>query len=155
MNKIIVPDACVFTKLFYDEPDSTEASIFFKTCAATGTKLVVPELFKYEIAEVTRYYKAPLAQTLDLFDAHINAIMTVSTPDRETWLLAESIAQKGHEKSGFPTIYDSIYHALAIRLDGIFLSADKKHYAKAKDYGHITLLKDWEGIFTDTQENQS
>ena len=55
-----------------------------------------------------------------------------------------------HEKSGFPTIYDSIYHALAIQLDAVFLTADKKHYAKAKEYGHIKLLSEWETIFTTT-----
>ncbi len=52
----------------------------------------------------------------------LNAIMTLSSPDRDSWLLAEEITQKGHDKSGFPTIYDSIYHALAIRMDGTFLT---------------------------------
>ncbi|NOZ11184.1 MAG: type II toxin-antitoxin system VapC family toxin [Gammaproteobacteria bacterium] len=146
-TKIIVPDANVFTKLLHPEHDSDEAKVFFKTCAKTNTRLVVPELFKYEIAEVTRHKEGPLAKTLDLFDAHIKAILTVSSPDRETWLLAEEIANEGHEKSGCPTIYDSIYHSLAIQLDGVFLTADKKHHAKAKDYGHIKLLKEWESIF--------
>jgi predicted nucleic acid-binding protein len=147
---IVVPDACVFTKLLYPEHDSDEARIFFKTCARTNTRLVVPELFKYEIAEVTRYKGGQLAKTLNLFDAHAMAILTVASPDRATWLLAEEIHNQGHEQSGFPTIYDSIYHALAIQLDAIFLTADKKHYAKAKDYGHIKLLNEWETIFTTT-----
>ncbi len=149
-RNIIVPDACVFAKLLHPEPDSDEAKIFFKTCAAVNARLVIPELFFYEVAEVTRYHKAPLARTLDLFAVHSNAILTVSTPDRQTWLLAEEIANQGHDKSGFPSMYDSIYHALAIRLKGVFLTADRRHYAKAKQYGHIQLLEDWESIFTDT-----
>ncbi len=149
-RKIVVPDACVFAKLLHPEHDSEEAKIFFKTCARTNTKLVVPEIFKYEIAEVTRYKEEQLAKMLDLFDAHTKAILTVSSPDRETWLLAEEIVNQGHEKSGFPTIYDSIYHALAIQLNAVFLTADKKHYAKAKEYGHIKLLSEWETIFTTT-----
>ena len=153
MNKIIVPDACVFTKLFYDEPDSSKARAFFEYCVRVDTRLVVPDLFKYEIAQTSRYVDHALNDTLDLFDAHTRAIMTISSPERETWLLAEDITKKGNEKSGFPSMYDSIYHALAISLDGTFLTADKKHYAKAKDYGHITLLNDWESLFTGTQEN--
>lgn len=150
-HKLIVPDANIFAKLLHPEPDSLEAKVFFKTCVATGARLVVPELFKYEIAEVTRYHKGSLAKTLDLLDAHLNAIMTIASPDRDSWLLAEEITQNGHDKSGFPTIYDSIYHALAIRMDGTFLTADKRHYAKAKSFGHIKLLKDWESVFIDTQ----
>ncbi len=124
---MIVPDANVFTKLLHPEHDSAEAKAFFKTCATTNTRLVVPELFKYEIAEVTRYKQASLISTLDLFEAHLNAILTVSSPNRETWLLAEKIASSGHKKSGFATMYDSIYHALAIKLDAVFLTADKRH----------------------------
>jgi predicted nucleic acid-binding protein len=149
-GKIVVPDACVFAKLLHPEHDSEEAKIFFKTCAITNTKLVIPEIFKYEIAEVTRYKAGQLAKTLDLFDAHARTILTVSSPDRGTWLLAEEIANQGHKKSGFPTIYDSIYHALAIQLDAVFLTADKKHYAKEKGYGNIKLLSEWETIFTTT-----
>lgn len=147
-NRIVVPDANVFVKLLYPEPDSEEAKVFFKTCASTNTKLVAPELFKYEIAEVTRYRQESLAKTLDLFDMFDRALLTVSAPDRETWLLAEKITHKGHMNSGFPTIYDSIYHALAIKLNAQFLTADKRHYAKAREFGHIKLLSDWESIFT-------
>jgi predicted nucleic acid-binding protein len=121
--------------------------IFFKTCVTVNARLIVPELFKYEIAEVTRYYRAPLGKTLDLFETHTKAILTTSSPDRETWLLAEEIANEGHDKSGFPTIYDSIYHALAINLNGVFLTADKKHYEKTKKRGQIKLLTDGESIF--------
>ncbi len=153
MNKTVVPDAGVFTKLFYDEPDSAEARAFFEYCARTKTKLVVPELFKYEIAQTSRYVDHALSDTLDLFSAHLRAIMTVSSPNREAWLLAEAIAKEGHQKSGFPSMYDSIYHALAIQQDGVFLTADKRHFAKTKAHGHIKLLKDWESIFVDLEED--
>ncbi len=53
-HRLIVPDANIFAKLLHPKPDSNEARVFFKTCAATGAKLVVPELFKYEITEVIR-----------------------------------------------------------------------------------------------------
>lgn len=41
------------------------------------------------------------------------------------------------------TFYDASYHALALSKSGIFLTADKKYYDKAKKLGHIMLLKDY------------
>ena len=144
---MVVPDANVFAKLFHREADSNEARMFFKVCATTNTKQFVPELFKYEIAQITRNYQESLTKTLNVFFAHEQSILRVLPPDRETWLLAEKISHDGHEKSGYPSIYDSIYHAMAIKLDATFLTADKRHYAKTKQHGHIKLLEDWESIF--------
>ena len=151
-NKIIVPDANVFTKLFHPEKDSHQAKAFFETCATTNSKLVVPELFKYEIAETTRYANEDILKTIKLFDIFIRSILTVASPNEEAWLLAEKIAQTGHPKSGYPSMYDSIYHSLAIQLDGVFLTADKKHFEKAKNFEHIQLLKDWDKIFIEGKE---
>jgi len=135
----IVPDSNVFMKLLYEEHDSNEAKVFFKTCAQTDTKLIVPELFKYEIAEVTRYYQGSLNKTLQLFKTMEKALLTVVSPTTDMWLLAEEITQKGHRQSGYPSIYDSIYHAIAIINKATFLTSDKKHYAKSKDFGNIQL----------------
>lgn len=41
------------------------------------------------------------------------------------------------------TFYDASYHALALSRQGIFLTADKKYYEKAKKMGGIMLLKDY------------
>lgn len=144
---LIVVDANIFAKLLFAEPDSAEARMFFKCCAKTNTKLIVPELFKYEIAQIARYYQHPLHKTLDIFAAHEQSILTTISPRREVWLLAEKIASDGHEKSGFPSIYDSIYQALAIDSNATFLTADKRHYEKAKKHGHIILLSEWESLF--------
>lgn len=46
-------------------------------------------------------------------------------------------------------MYDSVYHAMAIINDGVFITSDKRHYEKTKSFGHITLLKDWESALED------
>jgi N-acetylneuraminic acid mutarotase len=79
-----------------------------------------------------------------LFDESVLRLINLESPDRFTWLQAEKICQSGHEKSGFPSMYDSIYHAMAIVRGGTFFTADKRHYAKSKKFGHIALLEDWE-----------
>lgn len=143
----VIIDANIFVKLLHPEPDSNEAKVFFKTCAMTRTQLTAPELFRYEIAEVTRHYQGELRQTLNLLDAHQKSNLQLISPTHQTWLLAERIAKDGHPKSGFPTMYDSIYHALAIESGGVFLTADQRHYRKTKHYGQIKLLSEWETIF--------
>ena len=147
MSKIIVPDSNLFIKLFHPESDSEDAKVFFKTCAELNSNLIVPELFQYEISAVVCEKHCDLKPVLDLFLSFKHSILTVTVPDESTWLLAEKIVRNGHPKSGFPSIYDSIYHALAIQSGGVFLTADEKHFSKAKDFQHITLLKDWENIF--------
>jgi len=146
-EKIIVPDSNVFIKLFVNEKDSQEAKNFFITCAEMNLKLVVPELFKYEIAETTRDCGQPLQHVFDALDKMTRSILTATSPNQATWNLAEEITQHGHPKSGFASMYDSIFHAVAINSGGVFVTADHRHYAKAKEFGHITLFKDWETIF--------
>lgn len=148
MNKIIVPDSNVFIKLFVNEQDSQEAKNFFITCAEMNLKLVVPELFKYEIAETTRDCGQPLHRVFGTLDKMTQSILTISSPNQDTWNLAEEITQHGHPKSGFASMYDSIFHAIAIKSDGVFVTADHRHYAKTKDFGHITMFDEWESIFT-------
>ena len=38
------------------------------------------------------------------------------------------------------TVYDTGYHFLALILDGVFITCDKKYHSLAKDLGHIELI---------------
>ena len=60
---------------------------------------------------------------------------------------AITIANTGHPKTGYPTFYDSAYHALAIELGGIFLTSDLRHIAKAGSHGSVAALRDWTSLF--------
>jgi len=67
--------------------------------------------------------------------------------DEKTILKAIDICVHGHEKSVFPSFYDASYHALAISNECQFITADKRHVAKTKNFGHVTLLQDWLELF--------
>lgn len=151
-HKIIVPDANIFTKTIYNEKDSKTAQDFFVHCLKQKHLLIVPELFKYEIVQVCFKNDGDLKKLLDRFQAHTHTILTVTSPNTETWLQAKKIADTGHEKSGYPSIYDSIYQSVAIHAKGTFLTADKKHFAKSKQFGNICLLENWETIFDDIEK---
>ena len=52
------------------------------------------------------------------------------------------MTKHGHKKSGFPSFYDCIYHALAIHEKCTFITSDEKHFDKThKKFGHVKLLK--------------
>jgi len=41
-------------------------------------------------------------------------------------------------------LFDTLYHALAIHLNAVFVSADEKYYRKAETMGYIQLLSNWQ-----------
>ncbi|VAV95758.1 hypothetical protein MNBD_ALPHA08-288 [hydrothermal vent metagenome] len=144
---IIVLDANVLVKVFHEEHDTEHAKNLLKSCTRQQTTILVPEHFLYEVVSVCQYLGIGIPQVLDFFDVLKSSILTIAAPQRDTWLLAEKIARQGHEKSGFPSMYDSIYHGLAIHGDGTFVTADKRYFAKAQPFKHICLLKDWQTLF--------
>ena len=151
MANIIVWDSNIFAKLLFEEHDSEEARAFTRACfERDDTKIIVPELFTYELASISQYYGDDITRTITALEAPFASSLVSVAPNKEAWILAEKIARTGHEKSGYPSIYDSIYQALAIQSGGVFVTADKKHFAKSKEFQHICLLEDWQTIFADT-----
>lgn len=148
MTKIVL-DACVVAKTFIDEPDSQEAVNLIIACVKENIQITAPDIFKYEIAQIAIKKSVSLDKVLTLFEEAIFKLIDMQSPNRFIWLQGEHICQNGHEKSGFPTMYDSVYHAMAIINDGVFITSDKRHYEKTKSFGHIALLKDWESALED------
>lgn len=148
MTKIVL-DACVVAKTFIDEPDSQEAVNLISACVKENIQITAPDIFKYEIAQIAVKKSVSLDKVLTLFEEAIFKLIDMQSPNRFIWLQGEHICQHGHEKSGFPTMYDSVYHAMAIINDGVFITSDKRHYEKTKSFGHIILLKDWESALKD------
>ena len=55
---------------------------------------------------------------------------------------ALQIIMQGHEKSGYPSIYDALFHAMALCNNAIFVTADKRHFAKTQQLGSVCLLSE-------------
>lgn len=146
-NQIIVIDANIVVKVLHDETDSAIAQDFLKACVKRNARLIVPEHFTYELMNVALRLGVDIAQAFDLQTSLKDTLLTFVTPQKPTWLLAAKISKHGHSKSGFPSLYDSIYHALAIEAQGIFITADKRHVAKAESFESVMLLKDWETLW--------
>ena len=145
----LVIDSNVFAKLFINEADSNIARELFKHCVSQEVKLLAPSLFEYELLQIALYYKYPIQDVLLQLDQYQRFNLSLVKPNKDIWLKTEEIVQQGHKSSGFPSLYDSVYHALAISNNCNFVTADKRHVAKTKQLGRIVLLNQWntEGIF--------
>jgi predicted nucleic acid-binding protein len=140
---IISVDANVIAKTIINEFDSDEAIEFLRECVSKKVVLIAPELIQYEVIQAVAKNKYPISKALKIFDSEISNLIEMKRPHHYEWLQAEKICKTGHVKSGYPSIYDSLYHAMAIVEDGVFITADKRHYEKSKEYGHIALLENW------------
>lgn len=142
----VVLDSCVFCKLFLQEPDREQAIALIKALGSEHYAIVVPHLFFYEVMAVATYSKFDLDKVMALLDAYQKSYLQLITPDIEMLKTALAMTDSGHPKSGYPSFYDALYHALALCLNCPFITADKKHYEKTKQLGSIVLLDDWVSI---------
>ena len=141
-NSIII-DACVFLKLFFDEEGSKDAREFLENIVVSGnTQIIVPSLFWYEVVVQISKTDVSLENVFECFEMYKSVCLSVAELDLQTSQKAKEITKKGHEKSGYPSFYDSVYHALAIQNNCDFITADHPHFIKTKKLGNIKMLSD-------------
>ena len=139
MNKVVL-DANVFLKIFKDEHDSSRAKELLAGLAKSITPILAPavvvnetlhacEKDQLDVETACHFFKELLAFNLSFVP------LTGALIDKTL-----AITKDGHEKSGYPTFSDSMYHAIAITEDALFITADKHHYEKTSQLGNIELL---------------
>ena len=143
----LIVDANVIGKLFLDEDDYPIARAFVGAVAQRRAKLFAPTILTTEVFGIAIHngldFNIP-AQVLQQLEA---ATLTLIEPNTTLWQRAYAMAQTGNKKAGYPSLQDSLYHALAIETGGTFITADKRHLAKTKHLGHAVHLHDWRGLF--------
>jgi len=146
MSQRVVIDACVFAKLYIQEPDREQAIALLKTLVDKKIMIIVPQLFFYEIISVAKYGNIEVSYVLNVLQTYQKNNLQLLEPDLNMLKTAIAITDSGHPKSGYPSFYDAIYHAMALCLDCMFITADKRYYEKTKQLGKIALLENWEKI---------
>jgi len=144
-NKIVL-DSCVFSKLFLKEHDSHQANALINALIKNKTQILVPSLFKYEVLATATVANYSVEDIYKLIIGFQKSILQTIELDDISLKLIDDICKAGHEKSGFPSFYDASYHALSIQYNCYFVTADKRHFTKTQQLGHILLLSDWEKI---------
>jgi len=151
MNNMIVPDANVFLEMIYGRSLQTTARQLISHAIASEIQLVVPSLFLDEITEVFCGNLDDLQkvrQHLLYLEQLVNEkALLIVVPSLDIRMKAIEIARTGNPKSGYPEFSDSLYHALAIVNDAIFVTNDSKHVAKVNKFGHVEKLADYQKVF--------
>ncbi|MCK5871958.1 MAG: type II toxin-antitoxin system VapC family toxin [Methylococcales bacterium] len=136
-----VVDSSVFNKLYLDEVDRDKAQQLFIQAASGQIMLLAPDLLYLEVINTAQRCDVPLKAVIELLEVQKHLMKMRSVTDKERKKAVEIVAD-GHEKSGYPSIYDAIFHAMALCNQGIFITADKRHYAKTHALGGICLLSE-------------
>ena len=141
MNNKLVIDSCVFAKIFLEEEESHIAKSLYINACKENKIIMASTIFEYEILAIIRRYNLPFDVLYPIIAEQLKTSINVIHLDQEITRKAYQISKTGNEKSGFPSFYDSTYHALAILNECDFITSDKKHYEKTKHLGNIKLLK--------------
>jgi len=136
-----VIDSCVFIKLFLEEEDSNKALELLRYINNKNKAIIVPSLFLYEIINIAKKADLNIEKIYNVLEKFYEVNLEYVNPNIEETKLALEISSKGNYKSGYPSAYDSIYHSIAINRNALFVTSDKKHYEKSKEFGNIILLK--------------
>jgi predicted nucleic acid-binding protein len=140
---MIVVDASVFVKLLKQEEDSDLARSFIDQLLDRGQDYLAPSIVLYEALSAALHIELPLESVGSLFQGFRELGLMIEDPTSEELALAEKIARSEAPGGGYPALFDSIYHAIAIERGGTFITADRRHVTKAGKFGSITLLADW------------
>ncbi len=141
-----VIDANVPFEYIFEREQKEKTVEILRKAASEEILLIAPSIIGDEIANVLHgCFKdvGDIEKHLEFMEKLVESqIITVVIPNRSTYLKAIEICRDGNEKSGYPSLSDSIYHALAIENEATFITSDGRHYSKAKQFGHIELLKE-------------
>lgn len=140
--KQLVIDTSVFNKLYLEEADSDQAVALFKRAASHEFELQAPDLLYIEVISTANSYKLPIEHIIRLLDFQTRHLMPLRPLSRTEMRKAIEITQQGHPQSGYPSIYDSVFHAMAICNNAILVTADRRHYEKTRQWKNIMQLRD-------------
>lgn len=140
MKKYVV-DSSIFIAMFLKEENSHKALEFFNNANKHQVNLLAPSIFIYEVMAILLKEAINLLDIESVLDSQIKSCLKIMDLDQKLIKETDKLTKKSHPKSGFPSFYDSSYHALAILNDCNFITIDKKHYDKTKHLKNIKLLK--------------
>ena len=142
-----VIDTSVLMRAFLDNPDREKVDALIESAVRGKVKLYGPISLWHEMYSVfVQYYESSetALQGIRKFEHMLNRGIIEIEYDNEAVEEALRVAfTKTSGQQGHIGTFDSYFHGLALHLNCIFLTNDKKHYNKTKDsIGHIMLFED-------------
>lgn len=145
----IVLDTSVLYKLYVAELDSDRAEEILSSVVGGRIEAHVPTLVRYELLsaltkgmKIVGHAESHLRHFDDLlFDGYI----TEHEPTLDRLISANKLAFLDTNSKRYISSYDDSYHALAIELGAIFVTADKPQVRRTENLlGNITALDRFE-----------
>ncbi len=137
---IVVPDASIILKWVLEkdhEPDYQQAANLQQALLNEAIEIRLPTLWRYEVGNILGLKKPAVA--IELMSALL-AYEFDEVPLRSEYAL--SVLEHMREIKQI-TFYDSAYHVLALRTKGMYVTADTAYVKRAKQKGHVVLLREW------------
>lgn len=138
-GRTIVPDASVILKWVFAGPverDREQADAILSGWLDGRLEIVLPHLWVFEVGNViSRKDPARAGELMDVLIGYRCAVED-STPDlcRAAFELTREFGV---------TFYDAAYHAVALRRNGTFVTADEAYCRKAAARGGVALLREF------------
>ena len=137
---IVTPDASVLLKwvLPGDDEQDTDAALALRDEAVAGIlDLVVPQLWIYEVGNTLarRFPDDAEALLASLADFGLAEARLDSDWRKRAVSLAVTYEV---------AFYDAAYHAVALGLGGVFVTADERYVRRASGAGSISSLRLWQ-----------
>jgi predicted nucleic acid-binding protein len=137
---IVVVDASVSCKWFFKasaQEQDTEQAIQLLTQVYSGqVTLVQPAHWLAEVIAVITRVRPEIAEQAV---AYLSAMGLKIQQDTDSLTTAVRLSrQLSHH------LFDTLYHALAINLNAVFVTADDNYFRKAESLGFIQRLDTWQ-----------
>jgi len=136
---IVTPDASVLLKwvLPADDEQDTDVALALRDEAAAGTlDLVVPQLWIYEVGNTLARRFPDDAD--ELLASLADFGLTEAKLDARWRARAVSLSVRYGV-----AFYDAAYHAVALGLQGVFVTADERYVRRAAGAGSVSSLRLW------------
>ena len=135
----VVPDASIILKWVLpqeSEPHSKQARAIGEAFCDNEIDLLVSSLWVYEVGNVLAIKHPEVAQALLVHLANLQ-IPVVQPSPKLIELTTELVARYS------VTFYDASYHALAVTMDALFVTADEKFLRKVSDDTYCQHVRNW------------
>jgi predicted nucleic acid-binding protein len=139
---VIVLDASILIKLFKTEDDSELARRLVRKLMTDQVAAGTPTLARYETLGAALHIGYGFHHVTGMFEQLQSAGFSLIEPESADLLRAETISTTPAPPGGYPGLFDSIYHAIALERGGVFVTADRRHIAKAGHFGSIHHLSE-------------
>lgn len=136
---IFIPDTSVIIKWFITHEINSKHALQIKTdWSNEKIELLIPSLLFWEF---NNFFGRKYSQ--DEAITYFSRLKTLQISQALLTLEMSLLSFKIMNELPKTSFYDASYHALAIAKKGIFITADKKYYKKAKSFNHIKLLSEY------------